>query len=136
MEQAIEIFDRSDVYTVSEEIGGSINNYQYFLYPFKGYSLVDISIYKGLAIYLANLIPENTEVILTIEADGIGIATLVAVELGLPLIICKQHHYNTPCVEFEQKTGYYSRKMFMPKLVGKKILALLIVWFPLVILLK
>lgn len=119
--EARDLFSSADIYTV-ENNGGSVEKYDYFLYPFKGYSLANTKHYKILAEYLARMIPKETEVIVSIESDGIGIATLVAAELELPLVISKHFHYNVPCAEFTQTAGYHSRTMYLPKVIeGKKV---------------
>jgi adenine/guanine phosphoribosyltransferase-like PRPP-binding protein/pyrimidine deaminase RibD-like protein len=72
--------------------------------------------------YLGRLIPKGTEVIVTIEADGIGIAHFVGAEVEIPVVISKHFHYNVPCIELEQQAGYHKRTMYLPKAVaGKKI---------------
>ncbi|MBU0545866.1 hypothetical protein KKA13_01255 [Patescibacteria group bacterium] len=122
LDSVLDLFRNASTYAVEESLGGTVQNYQYFVYPFKGVTLVDQSLYKIFAKYLAKMVSKDTEVLLTVEADGIGIATLLAAELGLPLIICKSFHYNIPCVEFVQETGYYKRSMHMPKIIqGKRV---------------
>lgn len=122
LDQVLNLYREANIYVVGDDLGGSVSGYKYFIYPFKGLTLVDHGLYKILAQYLAKMIAKDTEVLLTVEADGIGIATLVAAELNLPLVICKSFHYNAPCLEFEQKTGYYNRLMYMPKVIqGKKV---------------
>lgn len=121
LDEAVELFEQADTRLI-EHSRGSVDSYLYFLYPFKGYSLANTKHYKLLARYLAKMIPQETEVIVSIESDGIGIATLVAAELALPLIISKHHHYHVDCVKLEQEAGYHKRDMYLPKLVaGKKI---------------
>lgn len=121
LEEVVSLFENAPTYLV-DRTDGRIDQYHYFLYPFKGMSLVNTQLYALLATYLARMIPKETEVIVTIEADGIGIATLVAAELGLPLIIAKHYHYRVPCIEFTQQAGYHKRQMFLPKLIeGKKV---------------
>lgn len=117
----IEVFEKAPVYSVKEN-GGTVGEYKYFIYPFKGFSLVNYALYFSLGKYLAKFIPKDVEVIVTVESDGIPVASFVAAELGLPLIIAKTYHYNLPCVEFVQQTGYYNRPMFLSKeITGKKI---------------
>lgn len=117
----IEVFQQAPVYTVKDH-GGTVGEYKYFIYPFKGFGLVNYSLYYGLGKYLAKFISKDTEVIITVESDGIPVASFVAAELGLPLIIAKAYHYNLPCVEFVQQTGYYNRPMFLSKeIAGKKV---------------
>jgi len=121
LDEIITVFQNSEVYSVADH-GGSVDSYKYFIYPFKGLTLVNQKLYAGAGKYLARLVPAETEVILTIESDGIGLASFVGAELGLPVIICKSFHYNVPSIEFTQKTGYYERPMYLPKIIeGKKV---------------
>lgn len=121
LDEAVQLFADAQTYKVQGN-GGSIDDYFYFLYPFKGYSLTNTKYYQLLGKYLANMIPKETEVIVSIEADGIGIATLVAAQLELPLIISKHFHYNVPCVKLVQQAGYHKRDMYLPKAIaGKKV---------------
>ncbi len=123
LERAVEAFKQAEIYTVNRD-DGLVENYQYFIYPFKGMTLVDTALYQLLGKFLARMIPKEAEVIVSIEADGIGIATFVAAELSLPLIIAKQFHYNVPCVEFTQQAGYHKRQMYLPTCIEGKNVAL------------
>lgn len=121
LDEIITLFKDSQIYSVGD-LGGSVETYKYFIYPFKGLTLVNQKIYATAGKYLARLVPKDTEVILTIESDGIGLASFVGAELGLPVVICKSFHYNVPSLEFVQKTGYYERTMYLPKVIeGKKV---------------
>lgn len=121
--EAIDLFCTANIRTADSK-GGTVSNYQYFMYPFNGFTLANHGVYNTLAKYLAEMIPKDTEVILSIEADGIGIATLIAAHLRLPLIIAKSFHYDVDCVEFSQQTGYYERKMYMSKAIKDKKIAI------------
>ena len=79
LEDAVQAFRDADIYTVNRE-DGLVENYQYFIYPFKGMTLVDTALYQLLGKFLARMVPKEAEVIVSIEADGIGIATFVAAE--------------------------------------------------------
>lgn len=121
LDEAVDLFAQADTRRIDNS-RGSVESYFYFLYPFKGYSLANTKHYKLLARYLAKMIPKEAEVIVSIESDGIGIATLVAAELELPLIISKHHHYNVDCIKLVQEAGYHKRDMYLPTVVaGKKI---------------
>jgi adenine phosphoribosyltransferase len=121
MDLAVQAFLDAPVYTVSGN-GGSVESYNYFLYPFKGLSLVSSRINEFLGRYLSRLVAPGTEVIVTIDSDGIGVGSFVASELDLPLVIAKSFHYHQDCVSFSQKAGYHERIMYLPKcLAGKKV---------------
>ncbi|MBU0660967.1 hypothetical protein KKG22_02180 [Patescibacteria group bacterium] len=121
LDEAMQLFIDAPVYTV-EKNGGSVEKYQYFLYPFKGSTLTNFALYKKVSDYLAKMVSDDTEVIVTIEADGIPVASYIGAERSLPVIISKSFHYHVPSVEFEQKTGYYKRTMYLPKEIeGKKV---------------
>lgn len=91
-----------------------IGNYNYFVYPYKGIEPIDMTEIKYLAEILASKIPKEVDTIVTIESDGILIATLVADILGTKLLIAKTFDYQLDDrIEFEQVTGYYNRKMFV-----------------------
>ncbi len=121
LDQIIQIFRDSQVYSVTNN-GGSVREYKYFIYPFKGLHLVNLRLYRHSARYLRQMLPDNTEVILTIDSDGIAIASFIGAQAGLPMAICKNYHYNLPCVPFRQKTGYHDRTMYLPEIVtGKKV---------------
>ncbi len=121
LDKIVKVFEDSPVYAVKDS-GGTVAEYKYFVYPFKGFSLVDYSLYYSLGKYLARFIAKDVEAIVTVESDGIPVASFVAAELGLPLIIAKSFHYNLPCREFVQQTGYYNRKMYLSDVIeGKKV---------------
>lgn len=118
---ALRVFSEAQTYDVKDN-GGSVSNYKYYLYPFKGLTHVSQKLHADLAKYLAMMVPKDTEAILTIEADGIALASFVGAALELPVFICKSFHYNEPCVSFVQQAGYHQRTMYMPKIIqGKKI---------------
>jgi len=123
IDKIIKVFEDSPVYSV-KDLGGTVQEYKYFVYPFKGFSLVDYSLYYSLGKYLASFIDKDVEAIVTIESDGIPVASFVAAELGKPLIIAKSFHYNLPCVEFVQQTGYYNRPMYLSNVIQGKRIAL------------
>ncbi len=121
LDAAVQAFAESPVYEVTNN-GGTVDSYKYFLYPFKGMSLVSHRLNSVLGKYLAKLVAPGTEVIVTIDSDGIGIASFVAAELDLPLIIAKSFHYNQPSIKFIQQAGYHLRTMYLSKAIaGKKV---------------
>ncbi|MBT3817397.1 MAG: hypothetical protein HOE80_04845 [Candidatus Magasanikbacteria bacterium] len=121
LDDALALFINSPVSTIERD-QGSIDVYKYFLYPFKGTTLVNHAIYEKISHYLADLIPKDTEVIVSIESDGIGVASFIGAKLGLPVVICKTYHYGEDCTPFIQKAGYHERTMYLPKAIkGKQV---------------
>ena len=121
LDQVVDVYNNSPTYLVTEN-HGSVDEYKYFLYPFKGMALVDSRLYSHLGKFLARMVPKETEVIVSIEADGIGIAHFVGAERALPVVISKHFHYNVPHVEFTQHAGYHKRRMYLPTVIeGKKV---------------
>jgi adenine phosphoribosyltransferase len=121
LDKIVKVFEDAPVYAIKDK-GGTVSEYKYFIYPFKGFSLVDYSLYYSLGKYLARFVAKDVEAIVTVESDGIPVASFVAAELGIPLIIAKSFHYNLPCVEFVQQTGYYNRLMYLSRVIeGKKV---------------
>ncbi|HAZ28673.1 MAG TPA: hypothetical protein DCY48_02760 [Candidatus Magasanikbacteria bacterium] len=120
-DEAVQLFKDAKTYT-TEDRGGSVQNYHYYIYPFKGIALSNFRLLQTLSSHLGKMVAPETEVILTVETDGISVAAFVAASLGLPLVICKPFHYHMPSIPLPQKTGYYERTMYMPKVVeGKKV---------------
>lgn len=121
VDDIVDLYKNAHTYTV-EGNNGLVDSYQYFMYPFKGLTLVNSRLYRLLGKYMGHMIPKETEVIVTIEADGIGIAHFVGAEANIPVIISKHFHYNVDCIELVQHAGYHKRTMYLPKSVqGKKI---------------
>lgn len=121
LDEIVHIYTQTPTYTVSRT-DGMVEHYRYFLYPFKGMTLVNSALYAHLGKFLARMIPKETEVIVTIEADGIGIAHFVGAELSLPVIISKHFHYNVPHIPLVQQAGYHKRDMYLPKVIeGKRV---------------
>jgi adenine phosphoribosyltransferase len=121
LDAAVQTYKDTPVSTVSRT-DGLVQGYQYFLYPFKGMTLVNSAWYQTLGVFLSKMIPKETEVIVTIEADGIGIAHFVGAALSLPVIISKHFHYHVPHISFVQQAGYHKRDMYLPTIIkGKKV---------------
>jgi len=120
-DNVVEEYLESPVYTIKNS-KGSVKNYQYFIYPYKNFTESNIENEAFIAKYMASLIPKDVDYLVTFEADGIGIGKLISYFLNKPLIICKTFHYNQKVIPFNQKTGYFERKMYCPAIVkGKKV---------------
>ncbi|NCO04736.1 MAG: hypothetical protein GW939_01155 [Candidatus Magasanikbacteria bacterium] len=121
LDHVVEHYKHTPTYIVPRE-DGKVKDYHYFLYPFKGMTLVGSELYAHLGKFLARMIPTETEVIVSIEADGIGIAHFVGAYTELPVIISKHFHYNVPHIQLVQQAGYHTRDMYLPKIIqGKKV---------------
>ncbi len=123
IDEIISLYRHAHTYTV-ENNNGLVDTYHYFMYPFKGLTLVNSRLYALLGKYLGRMIPQETEVIVTIEADGIGIAHFVGAEANIPVIISKHFHYNVDCIELTQQAGYHKRQMYLPKAIQGKNIAI------------
>lgn len=120
-DSVIESYNNSPTYTITES-EGSVDNYKYFLYPYKNFGRSLPKDEEFVAKHLAHFIDPTVDYLVTFEADGIGITKLISVITDIPMLVCKTFHYNQPVFKFTQKTGYFERDMYCPKLVeGKKI---------------
>ena len=82
-DEAVQLFKDAKTYT-TEDRGGSVQNYHYYIYPFKGIALSNFRLLQTLSSHLGKMVAPETEVILTVETDGISVAAFVAASLGLP----------------------------------------------------
>ncbi len=114
----------SSTYTISDS-KGSIKDYKYFLYPFKNFSDAKPQDEQFIAKHLAEFIDKTVDYLVTFEADGIGITKLISVLTGIPMLVCKPFHYNQAVFSFQQKTGYFERTMYCPKLIAGKRIAII-----------
>lgn len=120
-ESVINAYTQSDTYVIKNS-KGSVNNYKYFVYPYKNFSETNPQDEQFIAHHLSSMISQDIDYLVTFEADGIGIGKLVSVKIDKPLIVCKPFHYNQKVFSFIQKTGYFERIMYCPSLIqGKKI---------------
>lgn len=91
----------------------NIKNYKYFVYPYKGITPINSEEIKYLSNIIASKIPKDTDLIFSVEVDGIFTALPVAILLGKPLVIARSFDYRMPkSFHFTQKTGYYERQLY------------------------
>lgn len=89
------------------------NNYQYFIYPYKGLTPANPKELDYLARLMAKNIGKEVDLIFSFEMDGALLAYKVASLLNKPFVCAKSFYYNLKnIIKFKQKTGYYSREVF------------------------
>lgn len=114
-------YNKSPTYVISDS-KGSVKNYEYFVYPYKNFNNSLPKDEEFVAKHLGHFIPSDVDYLVTMEADGIGTTKLISTQKDIPMLVCKPFHYNQPVFKFIQKTGYFEREMYCPKLIeGKKI---------------
>lgn len=119
------IFTDSKLYTVKNS-SGSIPDYQYFVYPFKGFNIYEPKYEVSIANCLARMLDGKIDLLITFESDGIGITKLVSSFTNIPMLICKPFHYNYECLKFVQLSGYNKRLLYLPrKLMEHKRIAII-----------
>lgn len=92
------------------------NDYDYFVYPITdGIPHISPDLLRDIAdgmAKVANL--AGCDKILTAEAMGIHLAAALSLKTGLPFTIIRKRKYGLEDeVEFEQRTGYSTRKMYI-----------------------
>lgn len=90
-----------------------LNSYKYFVFPFKGIFPIELPLLEEIINLLkSNVSPRSTK-IFTFMTDGIIVALPLAIELGKPLVIARDFHYNLSNVSsFMQRTNYFERRMY------------------------
>jgi adenine phosphoribosyltransferase len=120
IQELIQIVNEAPVYEVSKIQNRDWSNYEYFIYPFKGITFCPPLLELNICRVLSKAIPPGTEVILSIDTDGISIAKFIGAELGIPVLIVKEFHYNQDNFTLSQKAAYHERSMFIPALTRQK----------------
>jgi len=93
-----------------------IGAYRYLVWPYKGIDEIAPEELEQLVDDLVPLVPGCSEALLTFVADGLILGVALSQATRLPLIVCRDHHYNMPeRVELIQKTAYFSRKLYFAK---------------------
>jgi len=89
------------------------NGYEYFVYPYKGITPIDSEEIKYLAEIFNSKIPNDVDLIFTVETDGIYLALPTASLSAKPLVVARIFNYNMAnFFQFTQTTGYYTRELF------------------------
>ena len=95
----------------------SKGSYAYLIHPlFDGFPFIDPSLLEEVAVELKELISSYLpfDRIITVEAMGIPIATLLSQHLDIPLTIIRKRHYgiqNEICIQ--QETGYSTTNLYV-----------------------
>ncbi|MEK7517619.1 MAG: hypothetical protein AAB583_03650 [Patescibacteria group bacterium] len=113
MSLKIKIFDKILKKLENSRIYAVANNYNYFVYPYKGVLPIDITELNYIGKLIAKNINPDVDLLFTFEVDGIYITQDVASKLGKDFLVARSFHYNLK--EYNsimQKTGYYEREMF------------------------
>lgn len=119
------IFTNSRLHTIKDS-NGSISNYHYFTYPFKGFDIHKPAYEVFIANCLSKMLDNKIDLLVTFESDGIGITKLVSSITDVPMLVCKPFHYNRECIKFTQLSGYHKRLLYLPKkLIDDKRIAIL-----------
>lgn len=92
-----------------------VNDYVYFVYPYKGIEPLEITELSVSSEMVLKLLPppDDFDVILTFMTDGIIISLPIAIKLHKKLWVARDYHYKACDIEFNQITGYNSRKLFL-----------------------
>ncbi|MEA3560109.1 MAG: adenine phosphoribosyltransferase [Candidatus Thermoplasmatota archaeon] len=103
-------------------------SYRYFVHPLSdGVPLISLEMLEDTAESLMGLFPlhQDVDLILTAEAMGIHLATLISINSGLPFSIARKRGYGLKGeVNTVQRTGYSTTDLFinLPEEPGRLIL--------------
>lgn len=95
-----------------------VGNYEYVVWPFKGLGPLAIEDLEGFAYLISSKIPLDSNEIVSFMTDGEVLAIPCSLKCQLPLRIFRDFHYNvhsTQLIKITQRTGYYSREMYVKK---------------------
>ena len=102
-------------------------DYDYFIFPIAdGIPTIELDLFEEVIDAISSRIEGQYDKIVTAEAMGIHLAAGLSLKTGKPFTIIRKRKYGLPDeVEFDQETGYSSRKMYINGLEkGDKILLL------------
>ncbi len=120
-----EVMEREDVNPDMELLLNSFDDvpvvergeYQYFVHPLSdGIPYIHPDLIGAAARLLAPLMPppERYDLILTAEAMGIPLTTVLSIMVGKPMSIVRKREYGLDGeVQLGQKTGYSTNRLFM-----------------------
>jgi adenine/guanine phosphoribosyltransferase-like PRPP-binding protein len=120
----LSIFEKIRARIEESRVYQAANNYQYFIYPYKGISPINPKELDYLASLIAKKISKDIDFIFSFEMDGVFTAYRTASLLKKPFVCARAFHYNLKKpIKLKQKTGYYEREMFfsLGKLKAKKV---------------
>ncbi len=92
-----------------------VNGYSYFQNPISdGIPKVDPEVLEEAVNGLADIIPEDVDLILAPEAMGIPLGTALSLKTRIPYVVVRKKQYGLPGeIEVLQKTGYSKSRMFV-----------------------
>jgi adenine/guanine phosphoribosyltransferase-like PRPP-binding protein len=94
-----------------------VNEYKYFVYPFKGITPIKSTSLRYLTEILCDCLSANREkarTIATVMTDGLITALPVAMRLKKDLLVARDFHYNYhDALSLQQKTGYSTRQLYV-----------------------
>ncbi|MCL2862617.1 MAG: hypoxanthine/guanine phosphoribosyltransferase [Methanimicrococcus sp.] len=98
---------------IQKESGGQI--YNYFIHPISdGIPKTDPAILEEIADYIFSAQKNDYDMIVTIEAMGLPIATALSLKTRRPVSIIRKRKYGLPGeVELSQSTGYSKGSLFI-----------------------
>ena len=90
-------------------------DYEYFVFSIDdGIPTIEPELFKEVIDAMADLIEGQYDKIVTAEAMGIHLAAGLSMKTGVPFTIIRKRKYGLPGEkEFDQETGYSSRKMYI-----------------------
>lgn len=91
------------------------NNYHYVVFPITdGIPMIHPELMEEITDYIVSIANLDCDKIVTAEAMGIHLATALSLKTRLPFTIVRKKKYGLEGeVEFEQRTGYHSKKMYI-----------------------
>ncbi|MCK5024345.1 MAG: purine phosphoribosyltransferase family protein [Thermoplasmata archaeon] len=102
-------------------------DYNYFIFSIAdGIPAIQPDLFEEVIDAIAKKIEGQYDKIVTVEAMGIHLAAGLSLKTGMPFTIIRKRKYDLPGeIEFNQETGYSSRKMYINGLEkGDRILLL------------
>jgi len=90
-------------------------DYDYFVFPIAdGIPTIETALFEEVIDAMASMIEGPYDKIVTAEAMGIHLAAGLSMKTGKPFTIIRKRKYGLPDEkEFDQETGYSSRKMYI-----------------------
>jgi adenine phosphoribosyltransferase len=91
------------------------DKYDYFVYPITdGIPTISPGLLSEIADGMARIANLDCDKFVTVEAMGIHITTALSLKTGIPFTIIRKKRYGLDDeIEFDQRTGYHTRKMYI-----------------------